>query len=226
MPAILEEADAFVDLTDPELDGRWLDWKAAGGTDRRRPDDRLRHRRRPRGHLLPRRPVQEGRPADRPRRGRRRSSPTGTPTSPTGKEFVDDDARRRLVRLLQGHQPGHDQPARVPLRGRRQQRRRAREPRGQGRSSTRSPRMQATGLATNLDQWSDDWVAAFQNDGFATMACPRLDARRHRGQRRRRRGLGPRQHLPRRRRQLGRLLPRRARRSPSTPTRPRRSPRG
>ena len=32
--------------------------------------------------------------------------------------------------------------------------------------------MQAAGLATNLDQWSNDWVAAFQNDGFATMACP------------------------------------------------------
>ena len=63
MPAILAESDAFVDLTDPELDGRWLDWKADRRHQRRRPDDRLRHRRRPRGHLLPRRPVQEGRPA-------------------------------------------------------------------------------------------------------------------------------------------------------------------
>ncbi len=33
MPAILAESDAFVDLTDSELDGRWLDWKAAAGTD-------------------------------------------------------------------------------------------------------------------------------------------------------------------------------------------------
>ena len=32
MPAIMAESDAFVDLTDPELDGRWLDWKAAAGT--------------------------------------------------------------------------------------------------------------------------------------------------------------------------------------------------
>ena len=32
MPAILEEADAFVDLSDPGLDGRWLDWKEAAGT--------------------------------------------------------------------------------------------------------------------------------------------------------------------------------------------------
>ena len=28
------------------------------------------------------------------------------------------------------------------------------------------------GLSTKLTQWSDDWTAAFQNDGFATMACP------------------------------------------------------
>ena len=40
---------------------------------------------------------------------------------------------------------------------------------------------------------------------------PRLDARRHRGQRRGRRGLGLRQRLPRRRRQLGRLVPDRPR---------------
>ncbi|MCY4728326.1 extracellular solute-binding protein [Nocardioides sp. STR2] len=28
------------------------------------------------------------------------------------------------------------------------------------------------GLSTTLPQWSDDWTASFQNDGFATMACP------------------------------------------------------
>jgi len=27
-------------------------------------------------------------------------------------------------------------------------------------------------LSAGLEQWSDDWVAAFQNDGFATMLCP------------------------------------------------------
>ena len=32
MPAMLAESDAFVDLTDPELDGRWLDFKAAAAT--------------------------------------------------------------------------------------------------------------------------------------------------------------------------------------------------
>lgn len=28
------------------------------------------------------------------------------------------------------------------------------------------------GLSAHLGQWSDDWNAAFQNDGFATMVCP------------------------------------------------------
>ena len=28
------------------------------------------------------------------------------------------------------------------------------------------------GLSTTLPQWSDDWTASFQNNGFATMACP------------------------------------------------------
>ena len=26
--------------------------------------------------------------------------------------------------------------------------------------------------STKIPQWSDDWTAPFQNDGFATMACP------------------------------------------------------
>jgi cellobiose transport system substrate-binding protein len=28
------------------------------------------------------------------------------------------------------------------------------------------------GLSTKLTQWSEDWTASFQKDGFATMACP------------------------------------------------------
>jgi len=28
------------------------------------------------------------------------------------------------------------------------------------------------GLSANLEQWSDDWNSAFQSDGFATMLCP------------------------------------------------------
>ena len=82
-----------------------------------------------------------------------------------------------------------------------------REPRARGRLRRPSPATSSRASPRRIAQWSDDWTAAFQNDGFATMAVPGLDARRHRGQRRGRRGLGHRQRLPRRRRQLGRLLP-------------------
>jgi cellobiose transport system substrate-binding protein len=33
--------------------------------------------------------------------------------------------------------------------------------------------LEASGsLSAHLSQWSDDWTASFQNDGFATMLCP------------------------------------------------------
>ena len=49
---------------------------------RRQDHDRSRHRRRRPGHVLPQGPVREGRPADRPRRGRASSGRPGTTTSP------------------------------------------------------------------------------------------------------------------------------------------------
>lgn len=33
VPELMQYSDKFVDLTDPALAGRWLDWKVAGGTD-------------------------------------------------------------------------------------------------------------------------------------------------------------------------------------------------
>ncbi len=67
------------------------------------------------------------------------------------------------------------------------------------------------GLSAKLQQWSDDWTAQLPEGRLRHDALPRLDARRHRGQRQGRQGLGRRQRLPRRRRQLGRLVPDRAR---------------
>ena len=32
LAALMEESDAFVDLSDPEVEGRWLDWKTAAVT--------------------------------------------------------------------------------------------------------------------------------------------------------------------------------------------------
>ena len=136
-PRSWPRSDAFVDLTDAELDGRWLDWKAAAGHQRRRPDDRLRHRHRPGGHLLPRRPVQEGRPADRPRGGRGADGHLGRLLRHR-RGVRQEGPRHRVVRLLRRARAGDAQPGREPLRDRRQHRRR-REPRARGRLRRPSP---------------------------------------------------------------------------------------
>ena len=40
------------------------------------------------------------------------------------------------------------------------------------RSTRPSPATSRRACRTTNAQWSDDWTAAFQNDGFATMPCP------------------------------------------------------
>ena len=224
LAALMEESDAFVDLSDPEVEGRWLDWKTEAATTDGRRAHRLRHRHRPGGHLLPRRPVREGRAADRPRGGRRALRDLGRLLR--GRPPVRQEGpRRRLVRRLRRHRAGDDQPGRVLLRGRGQHRHRRRQPRGQGGlrhrhlAGRRGPVHQARPVERGLDGVLPE--RRLRHDGL-----PGLDARRHRGQRRGRRGLGHRQRLPRRRRQLGRLLPHRARSRASTRRRPRPWPSG
>ena len=97
--AVLAESDAFTDLTDPALDDRWLDFAVDRGHELGRRADRLRHRRRPGGHLLPRRPVRAGRAADRPRRGGRAPGHLGRLLRHR-REVRGRDAGHRVVRLL------------------------------------------------------------------------------------------------------------------------------
>ena len=69
MPAVVAAPDRWVDLSSDDVEGRWLEFKSDGGHRTGRRAARLRDRRRPRGHLLPRRPLRGGRPSDRPRGG-------------------------------------------------------------------------------------------------------------------------------------------------------------
>ena len=208
MPAILAESDAFADLTDPALDGRWLDFKAAARHQRRRPDDRLRHRRRPRGHLLPLRPVRGGRAAHRPRGGRRPDRHLGRLLRPR-RGVRRRGARHRLVRLPRRHSP-----RRCSTRSRT----RSRPTTAPSTSTTPTSQAVWSAVTEQHRQGPLDPAAPVGRrlDGVVPErrlrhdGLPRLDARRHRGQRRGRRGLGRRRRLPRRRRQLGRLLPDRA----------------
>ena len=63
------------------------------------------------------------------------------------------------------------------------------------------------GLSADLAQWSEDWINAFQTSEFATMLCPGWMLGVIEGNAEGVDGLGHRQRLPRRRRQLGRLVP-------------------
>ena len=112
---------------------------------------------------------------------------------PTDREEVAKPLRRRLGRLLrrrQAVQPPRSQgpffdSAGATYQGMINQVETAyenpsdgtiiadREPRGQGRLRPGHPgRRSPTACRPSSAQWSDDWTASFQKDGFATMLCP------------------------------------------------------
>jgi cellobiose transport system substrate-binding protein len=170
MPAILEEADAFTDLSDSEVDGRWLDWKQAAGTSA---DGKLI------GYGTDIGPEgicyradlfeKAGLPTDRAE-----VAPLFADWDTyfaTGQEFVKQLPDTAWYDSSKGTSQAMINQLEFPF-----------ETADNEVVATTNPEvkevfdtvtsMQAAGLATNLDQWSNDWVAAFQNDGFATMACP------------------------------------------------------
>ena len=211
-----------------ELKDNFLPWKwDAGLTADGKQLDRPRHRRRRHGHVLPQGPLREGRPADRPRRGLQALADledfiaTGKKFAAknTGASFLDGAPTRstRSCCRTAGNSTGYTllrhratswwstatRPCKTGVRQSRGHHRRRASP-----ASTRSGR---TRLGHRLQ------AGEVRHDRL-----PRLDDRRHRGQRRRRRpGQVGHRPDPRQRRQLGRIAPRRSRRRAST--RPRRS---
>ena len=131
MPAIMAESDAFVDLTDPELDGRWLDWKAAAGTNS---DGQMI------GYGTDVGPEgicyradlfkKAGLPSDREEVAELMG--TWDDYFATGDEFVKAMPDTAWYDSSGAPGAGHAQPGREPLRDRRRDRRRG-EPRARGR---------------------------------------------------------------------------------------------
>jgi cellobiose transport system substrate-binding protein len=169
MPAILAESDAFVDLTDAELDGRWLDWKAAAATNA---DGQMI------GYGTDAGP--EGicyrsdlfKKAGLPTAREDVASLMGTWEDyfATGEEFVkkvpntawyDSSGGTAQAMLNQVQNPFEQDDNTIDVEN----------PELQAVYSTIAGNVDK-GLSTRLPQWSEDWTAAFQNDGFATMACP------------------------------------------------------
>ncbi|WP_228387584.1 MULTISPECIES: extracellular solute-binding protein [unclassified Nocardioides] len=170
MPAILEEEGAFVDLTDDSLEGRWLDWKSEAGTDSEGrmigygtdigPEGICY-----RADLF----AKAGLPTDREEVAALFES--WDSYFDTGKKFVaelpdvawyDSSKGTSQAMINQLDFPFEDEDGNVVA---------LENPELKEVFDTVTE-MQAAGLATNMDQWSNDWVAAFKKDGFATMACP------------------------------------------------------
>jgi cellobiose transport system substrate-binding protein len=165
----MEQSDAFVDLSDPEVEGRWLDWKTEAATT---PDGALI------GYGTDIGPEgicyradlfeKAGLPTDRAEVAGLMG--TWDDYFALGEEFVaevpetawyDSSGGVAQAMLNQVENPFETDDNTVAVD---------------------NPELQAVygaitgnvekGLSTRLAQWSDDWVASFQNDGFATMACP------------------------------------------------------
>ncbi|MEO5853876.1 MAG: extracellular solute-binding protein [Nocardioides sp.] len=169
MPAILAESSAFVDLTDPALDGRWLDWKAAAGTDA---DGKLI------GYGTDAGPEgicyradlfeKAGLPTDRAEVAGLMG--TWEDYFATGEKFVDAAPETAWYDSSGGTAQAMLNQVQNPFEA------------DDNTIDVENPELEAVytaitdnvdkGLSTRLPQWSDDWAAAFQNDGFATMACP------------------------------------------------------
>ncbi|MDT0184681.1 extracellular solute-binding protein [Microbacterium sp. ARD31] len=168
--ALMEQSDAFVDLTDPEVEGRWLDWKTEAATT---PDGKLI------GYGTDIGPEGICYRADLFKKA-------GLPTDrekvaslfedwdtyfETGREFVkkvpdtawyDSSGGTAQAMINQTEYSFEDEDNNVIA---------ADNPDVKAVFDTVTANV-ADGLTTGLTQWSEDWTAAFQNDGFATMACP------------------------------------------------------
>lgn len=169
MPAMLAQSSAFVDLTDPALDGRWLDWKAAAATDA---DGQMI------GYGTDAGPEgicyradlfkKAGLPTDRADVAALMG--TWDDYFATGEDFVkaapdtawyDSSGGTAQAMLNQVANPFESDDNTIDVEN----------PELEAVYATITGNVDK-GLSTRLPQWSDDWAAAFQNDGFATMACP------------------------------------------------------
>ena len=169
MPAILAESGAFEDLSDPELEGRWLDWVTEKATNA---DGQMI------GYATDIGPEgicyradlfeKAGLPTDREEVAALMG--TWEDYFATGEKFVaevpdtawyDSSGAIAQAMLNQVENPFETDDNTVDVEN----------PELEGLYATITGNVEK-GLSTRLPQWSDDWTAAFQNDGFATMACP------------------------------------------------------
>ena len=166
--AVLAESDAFADLTDPAVEGRWLDFVEEKGTNA---DGQLMGYGTdvgPQG-ICYRRDLFEkaGLPTDREEVAQLLG--TWDDFFATGEEFVkkvpdsawyDSSESLSMALLNQVENPFETDDDEIAVEN----------PELEGVWETVTSNSQT--LASGNAQWGDDWTSSFQNDGFATTFCP------------------------------------------------------
>jgi cellobiose transport system substrate-binding protein len=173
LPELIQYSDKFMDLTDPAVEGRWLDWKAAQATT---PDGKLI------GYGTDIGPEgicyrsdlfeKAGLPTDRAEVAELLGGDGATWEQyfKVGEQFMAADTGAAWF-----------DSAGAVYQGMINQVKNAYEQQDGTIIALENPEVKAIydlvlGAAAtqsaNLAQWSEDWTAAFQKDGFATMQCP------------------------------------------------------
>ncbi len=170
LSALVEQSDAFVDLSDPALEGRWLDWKTEAATT---PDGKLI------GYGTDIGPEgicyradlfeKAGLPTDRDKVAAMFG--TWDDYFAAGRDFVQkmpetawyDASGATAQAMVNQVEFAYEDAENNVIAGE--------NPEVKEIFETVTS-LSEEGLSTKLTQWSEDWAAAFQNDGFATMACP------------------------------------------------------
>ena len=174
LPEIMQSADLLADLSDPALEGRWLDWKAAQATT---PDGKLVGYGTdigPEG-VCYRADLFEaaGLPTDREEVAKALGS-TWDDYFNLGKQFVaksdaawfdsaDAIFQGMVNQVANPFSSTEPEETLIPL-----------DQNTQIKAIYDQIVKAAVddGLSANLQQWQPDWQNAFQNNGFATMLCP------------------------------------------------------
>lgn len=170
LPELLQYSDQFVDLASADVDGRWLDWKEKAATDA---DGRLI------GYGTDIGPegvcyrsdlfAAAGLPTDR-----------AAVAEMLGTSWESYYAAGEKFAAAGTDVPWFDS-AGATWQGVVNQIPNAYEKKDGTIIATESPEVKeaytsvleaSSTLSAHLSQWSDDWAASFQNDGFATMLCP------------------------------------------------------
>ncbi|MCB2174621.1 MAG: extracellular solute-binding protein [Actinomycetales bacterium] len=172
LPELMQYSDKFVDLSSPDVEGRWLDWKTAQATT---PDGMLM------GYGTDIGPeavcyrsdlfAAAGLPTDRDEVATMLGD-TWDSYFAAGKEFMAKSdvpwfdspgaIYQAMINQVQNAYENNDGTP-IPLADNTEARK------------VYDSVLQASvtdGLSAPLSQWSEDWTNAFQNDGFATMLCP------------------------------------------------------